>query len=181
MGVVNLARVDERLIHGQVMVTLSQKSGVNSIFVVDDVVANDKFMRELYKNAGSRTGQKTIVITTEKAKFYWDEYQFKDYNCILIAKTVKVMYELVKHGIPMKELNIGGIVSDQPLKELAQDLRQVRKAMEDLGYVHDNVIMSLSTLSLPVSPELKVTDYGMLDTYHQTIVPLMEDSYENID
>ncbi len=25
MGVVNLARVDERLIHGQVMVTLSQK------------------------------------------------------------------------------------------------------------------------------------------------------------
>ena len=78
-------------------------------------------------------------------------------------------------------LNIGGIVSDQPLKELAQDLRQVRKAMEDLGYVHDNVIMSLSTLSLPVSPELKVTDYGMLDTYHQTIVPLMEDSYENID
>ena len=41
MGVVNLARVDERLIHGQVMVTLSQKSGVNSIFVVDEVVAKD--------------------------------------------------------------------------------------------------------------------------------------------
>ncbi|HBK6357244.1 TPA: PTS sugar transporter subunit IIB, partial [Enterococcus faecium] len=55
MGVVNLARVDERLIHGQVMVTLSQKSGVNSIFVVDEVVAKDKFMRDLYKNAGSRT------------------------------------------------------------------------------------------------------------------------------
>ena len=82
MGVVNLARVDERLIHGQVMVTLSQKSGVNSIFVVDEVVAKDKFMRDLYKNAGSRTGQKTIVITPEKAKFYWDEYQFKEYNCI---------------------------------------------------------------------------------------------------
>lgn len=45
MGAVVLARVDERLIHGQVMITLSQKAGVNSIFVVDDVVANDKFMR----------------------------------------------------------------------------------------------------------------------------------------
>ena len=118
MGIVNLARVDERLIHGQVMVTLSQKSGVNSIFVVDDVVANDKFMRELYKNAGSRTGQKTIVITADKAKFYWDEYKFKDYNCILIAKTVKVIYELVKHGIPMKELNIGGIAQKDPEKDL---------------------------------------------------------------
>lgn len=27
MGVINLARVDERLIHGQVMMTLSQKVG----------------------------------------------------------------------------------------------------------------------------------------------------------
>lgn len=118
MGVINLARVDERLIHGQVMVTLSQKSGVNSIFVVDEVVAKDPFMRDLYKNAGSRTGQKTIVITPEKAKFYWDEYQFKDYNCILIAKTVKVMYDLVKHGVPMKELNIGGIAQKDPSKDL---------------------------------------------------------------
>lgn len=118
MGVINLARVDERLIHGQVMMTLSQKSGVNSIFVVDEVVAKDSFMRDLYKNAGSRTGQKTIVITPEKAKFYWDEYKFKDYNCILLAKTVKVMYDLVKHGIPMKELNIGGIAQKDPNKDL---------------------------------------------------------------
>ncbi|MFU7517001.1 PTS system mannose/fructose/N-acetylgalactosamine-transporter subunit IIB [Clostridium sp. HCS.1] len=118
MGVINLARVDERLIHGQVMMTLSQKSGVNSIFVVDEVVAKDSFMRDLYKNAGSRTGQKTIVITPEKAKFYWDEYKFKDYNCILLAKTVKVMYDLVKHGIPMKELNIGGVAQKDTNKDL---------------------------------------------------------------
>ena len=96
MGVVNLARVDERLIHGQVMVTLSQKSGVNSIFVVDEVVAKDKFMRDLYKS----------------------EYQFKEYNCILIAKTVSVIYDLVKHGVPMKELNIGGIAQKNPEKDL---------------------------------------------------------------
>ena len=118
MGVINLARVDERLIHGQVMMTLSQKSGVNSIFVVDEVVANDKFMRDLFKSAGSRTGQKTVVITPEKAKFYWDEYQFKDYNCILLAKTVKVMYDLVKHGVPIKELNIGGIAKKDANKDL---------------------------------------------------------------
>lgn len=82
MGEINLARVDERLIHGQVMTTLSQKAGVNSIFVVDEVVAKDKFMRGLYKSAGGRTGQKTIVITPDKAKYYWDEFNFKDYSCI---------------------------------------------------------------------------------------------------
>lgn len=118
MGVINLARVDERLIHGQVMMTLSQKNGVNSIFVVDDVVAKDKFMRELYKSAGGRTGQKTIVITPDKAKFYWDEYNFKEYNCILITKTISVIYDLVTHGVPIKELNIGGIAQKDPEKDL---------------------------------------------------------------
>lgn len=109
MGTVNLARVDERLIHGQVMITLSQRNGVNSIFVVDDVVARDKFMKDLYKSAGNRTGQKTIVISERKAKQYWDEYRFKDYNMILISKTIETIATLVKYGIPMKELNIGGI------------------------------------------------------------------------
>lgn len=78
-------------------------------------------------------------------------------------------------------LNVGGIISDQPFDCLAKDLCEVRKAMEHLGYIHDNAIMSFSTLSLPVSPELKVTDYGMMDTYHQTIVPLMEEYDENTD
>lgn len=109
MGVVNLARVDERLIHGQVMLTLSKRNGVNSIFVVDDVVAKDKFMKDLYKSAGSRTGQKTIVMTEEKCKYYWDEFEFKEYSCILITKSVKGIYNLVTHGVPMKDLNIGGI------------------------------------------------------------------------
>lgn len=114
MSEVNLARVDERLIHGQVMLTLSQRAGVNSIFVVDDVVARDKFMKDLYKSAGSRTGQKTIVISTNKAKEYWDDFKFKDYSPILICKTVGVIYELVKHGVPIKELNLGGIAQKNP-------------------------------------------------------------------
>lgn len=79
--------MDERLIHGQVMVTLSQKWS-EFHFVVDEVVAKDKFMRDLYKMQEA-VQDKTIVITPEKAKFYWDEYQFKEYNCILIAKQSK--------------------------------------------------------------------------------------------
>lgn len=66
MGVVNLARVDERLIHGQVMVTLSQKSGVNSIFVVDEVVAKDKFMRDLYKMQEAVQDKKQLSLHQRK-------------------------------------------------------------------------------------------------------------------
>ncbi|MCR8969074.1 PTS sugar transporter subunit IIB [Facklamia sp. 7083-14-GEN3] len=118
MGKVILGRVDERLIHGQVMITLSQKEGINSIFVVDEGVANDKFMRDLYRSAGSRTGQKTIVITPDKALHYWEEFNFKDYNCILLTKSVGVMHELITRGIEVKELNIGGVAQKNPEKDL---------------------------------------------------------------
>lgn len=109
MGKVVLGRVDERLIHGQVMITLSQKDGVNSIFVVDDVVYEENFMKELYKSAGNRTGKKTIVLNEQRAFYYWDKYKFKDYNCILVAKSVDVFYKLIKHGVEVEELNVGGI------------------------------------------------------------------------
>lgn len=49
--------------------------------------------------------------------------------------------------------------------------------MQKLGYQHDNEIMSFSTLSLPVSPELKVTDIGMINTKTQEIVSLIWEVY----
>lgn len=146
MGTVNLARVDERLIHGQVMVTLSKRSGVNSIFVVDDNVASDPFMKGVYKSAGGRTGNKTIVMTTEKAKYYWDEFEFKDYDAILIARTVDVFYQLVKHGVPIEELNIGGIAQKDAKNDIQAskavymnqgDAEKLKELRDDYGI--DNI------------------------------------------
>ena len=71
-------------------------------------------------------------------------------------------------------LTIGGIVSDQPIEVLGQELKEVRAAMEGLGYVNNNVIMSTSTLCLPVSPKLKLTDHGLLTVPGQEHVPLVE-------
>lgn len=71
-------------------------------------------------------------------------------------------------------LTIGGIVSDQPIEVLGQELKEVRAAMEGLGYVNNNVVMSMSTLCLPVSPKLKLTDHGLLTVPGQEHVPLVE-------
>ena len=71
-------------------------------------------------------------------------------------------------------LTIGGIVSDQPIEVLGQELKEVRTAMEGLGYVNNNVVMSMSTLCLPVSPKLKLTDHGLLTVPGQEHVPLVE-------
>ena len=75
-------------------------------------------------------------------------------------------------------LPVGGILSDQPVSVLGKQLGQVRKAMEDLGYDNNNVIMSMSTLCLPVSPRLKLTDFGLLEVKSQEKVPLIQTYFD---
>lgn len=67
-------------------------------------------------------------------------------------------------------LNVGGIINDGDINELSKNIKDVRKAMKNLGYEHINEIMSFSTLSLPVSPEIKITDKGILDTRSQKFI-----------
>jgi adenine deaminase len=72
-------------------------------------------------------------------------------------------------------LRIGGIVSDEPLPLLAARIRRVREAMIELGYRRENEIMSFGTLSLLVSPELKMSDKGIVDVKSQKIVGFYAD------
>ena len=44
-----LARIDDRLIHGQVMTAWVQYTGGNEIVIADDKVANDPFLSNLVK------------------------------------------------------------------------------------------------------------------------------------
>jgi adenine deaminase len=71
-------------------------------------------------------------------------------------------------------LPVGGIISDAPIQELGAQLMEVRQAMIKLGYRNSNEIMSFSTLSLPVSPAIKITDKGMMDVRSQKMIPLVE-------
>lgn len=70
-------------------------------------------------------------------------------------------------------LPVGGIISDGPVEALAAELGRVREATRRLGYENNNEIMSMSTLCLPVSPSLKLTDFGLLEVKTQRQVALV--------
>ena len=109
MGSVKLARIDERLVHGQVMTNLSKRAGANAIFIVDDDVAKDEFMKSIFISSGSRTGLKVKIYSADDAVDLWKTKQFGNFNAILLAKNIKTVYEIIKKGIPILELNLGGI------------------------------------------------------------------------
>lgn len=75
-------------------------------------------------------------------------------------------------------LPVGGILSDQGMNLLSKDLKAVRDEIEAMGYCNNNVIMSISTLTLLVSPELKLSDKGLFDVMTKKVVPLVEE-YES--
>ncbi|MCP9317339.1 adenine deaminase C-terminal domain-containing protein [Lactobacillus helveticus] len=71
-------------------------------------------------------------------------------------------------------LPIGGVVSNQPIKILGEQVGNIRKNLVELGYKNTNEIMSFSTLSLLVSPNLKISDKGLFEVKSQRKVPLFE-------
>lgn len=70
-------------------------------------------------------------------------------------------------------LPVAGILSEKSVEELGKEVEGLRNAMKTLGYKHYNPIMSFCTLSLPVSPALKITDKGLIDVTESKVVNLI--------
>jgi adenine deaminase len=76
-------------------------------------------------------------------------------------------------------LPIAGLMSDKPLPEVAQGWERLRKAARDLGSIPAEPFMVLSFLGLPVIPELKLTDMGLVDVnLFQNVSLFMKDPEE---
>ena len=69
-------------------------------------------------------------------------------------------------------LPIAGLMSDQPLEIVLDQLEKLTGAARSLGCTLDDPFMTMSFLSLPVIPELKLTDRGLVDVNRFDFVPL---------
>ncbi len=67
-------------------------------------------------------------------------------------------------------LPYGGIISVEPIAVLSRQIQQVRTWLVDHGYQAKEEIMNFAVLSLPVSPELKISDKGLVDVRKQQLV-----------
>ncbi len=70
-------------------------------------------------------------------------------------------------------LPVAGLMAEAPVLTVGSQLAEVKDALAAQGYRHKNVIMSLSTLTLPVSPELKLSDRGLIHVPTRSLVNLI--------
>ena len=69
-------------------------------------------------------------------------------------------------------LEVAGLMSRKPLRTMMEALRKANDEAAGLGCALNEPFMSLSFLALPVIPELKLTDMGLIDVARFEIVPL---------
>ena len=109
MAEITLARVDDRLVHGQVMQVWTKGHGTNAAYVIDDATAADEFMKEIYESTQSTGGLAIKVFSSDSIVDEWNKNQFGDDNVALIFKSIAYAKKAVDGGVPIKELNVGGI------------------------------------------------------------------------
>ncbi|MGD9145952.1 MAG: adenine deaminase [Anaerolineae bacterium] len=72
-------------------------------------------------------------------------------------------------------LPIAGLMSDQPIEEVRDQVEALTEAAQGLGCTLPDPFMTLSFLALPVIPSLKLTDKGLVDVNRFDLVPLFGD------
>lgn len=103
-----LARIDDRLIHGQVATVWSKATDCQRIIVCDDEVAKDKIRAVLLKQLAP-AGVKSHVVDLAKAVRIYRNPKYENDRCLLLFTNPTSVLYLVEHGVPIKSVNIGGM------------------------------------------------------------------------
>ena len=129
-------RVDDRLIHGQVVTQWVKVFKAQKIVVIDSNVAKDKMQKNILKFAAP-TDMKVSIFSVDEAVEVWNKNQFGNMNVFILFKDVKQIAEMKDKGVKFDEITLGNmsITGDRKqiykstgfTKEEAQTLFDLRK------------------------------------------------------
>jgi mannose/fructose/N-acetylgalactosamine-specific phosphotransferase system component IIB len=136
-----LNRIDDRLIHGQVVVGWGQPFDIGFIVLVNDEVADSDWEQELYR-MGTPPEMDLYFHSVQAAISALDGYRADERSGILLTGDVASMRRLVAEA-GVREVNIGGI-HHRP--DRRQKLRYVF-----LSPVEEEVLKEMETLGAHVS------------------------------
>lgn len=103
-----MARVDSRLLHGQVVTSWVQATRPNRIWVVSDRVSRDALRKKLIEQAAP-PGIKVHVIPFAKLLAVKDDPRFGGVRVLLLFETIQDALSCISAGLSLDVLNIGSL------------------------------------------------------------------------
>lgn len=115
---INLARIDDRLIHGQVITTWVKNHDIEQILVINDKVANDKVQQSILTMAAPPE-LKVLVFGVQKFIDVLKKTEIKKRTMLLFTNSIDVN-ALVEGGLVIDKLNVGGMRMQSDRKSLSR-------------------------------------------------------------
>lgn len=118
-----LARIDSRLLHGQVATAWTKTTNPTRIIVVSDAIAKDDLRKKLIQQAAP-PGVKAHVVPIEKMiELAKDDQHFGGQRALLLFENPQDVLRAVEGGVPLETVNVGSMAHSpgkvQPNKVLA--------------------------------------------------------------
>lgn len=101
-------RVDDRLLHGQVLCSWVPYKNIDTLLVASDSVSKDAFQSAVMSSCG---GDELAVIVDDLSDAVRDlsSDKLKDSNVMVVVTTLQDAKKLYDDGVDFKEINIGNL------------------------------------------------------------------------
>lgn len=109
-------RIDDRLIHGQVIIGWCSQLPITSLVVCDDDIASNQWEKNLLLMAAPPDIDSKIITTSEISKLANKWINGKGLVLVLL-KSPFILKKLIEMGVDIETVNIGGIHYRQDRKE----------------------------------------------------------------
>ncbi|RMI12684.1 MAG: PTS mannose/fructose/sorbose transporter subunit IIB [Calditrichaeota bacterium] len=103
-----MLRIDDRLIHGQVLVGWGTYYPIKRIVVANDEVAENEWERNLLMMAASPEFETRILSLKEGVAFIHEHLHNTLLNMVLVKSPGDVK-RMVDYGLQLKHINVGGV------------------------------------------------------------------------
>lgn len=107
-----LARIDTRLLHGQVATGWTKATQPNRIIVVSDNVAKDNLRKDLIAQAAP-PGVRANVVPIQKMIEVSKDPRFGNTKALLLFETPEDALRAIEGGVDIKKLNVGSMAHSE--------------------------------------------------------------------
>jgi len=132
---VSLVRIDDRLIHGQIVSSWINFLGADRIIVADNKAANDSFQKSLLKMAVPKSVAMDIVSVEEAAKMI-QGFSEKD-KVLVILRNGASLLEIAGFGIVFESVNVGNSSMNPKRKQYFKSVWLTEEEVEEYRKLKD--------------------------------------------
>lgn len=105
---VELLRVDDRLLHGQVAYAWSKSLPIDLIIIANDEVSQDKAAKATFALA-KPAGMSLVISTVEKTVAFLDSEKARNYRSLVLVNNLADAAAIARATEDVSSINVGGL------------------------------------------------------------------------